>query len=71
MATADDPRERLARILTDVEVLIADSTAPVDQDSIARQRLAVMGEDPSTHRSEKELDAYLAQRGVRLCRADD
>ena len=71
MATVNVPREQLTKILTDVEVLIADVEALVDQDSIARQRLEAMREDPSTRRSEEELDAYLAQRGVQLDRVDD
>ena len=71
MATVTVPREQLAKILTDVETLITDVAALVDQDSIARTRLAEMQEDPSVRRSEKEFDAYLAQRGVQLDRVDD
>ena len=71
MATVNVPREQLAKILTDAEVLIADVAALVDQGAVAEQRLAAMQEDPSTHRSEEELDAYLARRGVQLDRVDD
>jgi len=71
MTTVSVPREQLAKILTDVEVLIADVAALVDDEAVARQRLAAMRENPSTRRSEEELDAYLAQRGVELDRVDD
>ncbi len=71
MSTVIVPRDQLAKILTDVEVLIADVEALVDQDAVARQRLAAMRADPSVRRPEHELDECLADRGVELDRVED
>ena len=71
MTTVTIPRDQLVKILTDVEVLVADVEALVDQDAIARQRLATMRADPSVRRPEHELDERLADRGVELDQVDD
>lgn len=66
MGTITIPEEKFHKVLTDVETLIADVTALFDQDEIARQRLAQIKEAPSIGKSEKDLDAYLKRRGVKV-----
>ena len=71
MTTVSVPHEKLAKVLSDVETLIANVASLVDQDAIATQRLGGMRTDPSVRRSERELDEYLATRGVQVDRVDD
>ena len=37
-----------------------------DQDDVVKTRLKEIRDNPSIGRSEKELDAYLAKRGVKV-----
>ncbi|MEK6963701.1 MAG: hypothetical protein AABX70_04695 [Nanoarchaeota archaeon] len=64
------PEEKLRKVLTDVEVLIEDVASLIDQDKVAKKRLAEIKADPSIGRSEKELDDYLRKRGVKIDRLD-
>lgn len=64
MTTVSVPREKLAKVLSDVELLLADVSSLVDEDTIAKDRLAGMRTDPSVRRSEDDLDEYLAKRGL-------
>ena len=71
MTTVSVPREKLAKVLSDVELLIADVSSLVDEDTIAKDRLTAMRTDPSVRRSEDDLDEYLAKRGVHVGRVED
>ena len=71
MTTVSVPQEKLAKVLADVEVLIADVASLVDQDEVTAQRLRAMKTDPSVRRSEQELDEYLTARGVKIDHVDN
>ena len=71
MTAVSVPREKLAKVLSDVELLITDLTSLVDEDTIAKERLTAMRTDPSVRRSEDDLDEYLARRGVHVDRVED
>ena len=45
MTSVSVPREKLAKVLSDVELLIADVTSLVDEDTIAKERLTAMRAD--------------------------
>jgi hypothetical protein len=66
MTTINVSREKLDCILADVEHLIEDVSALLDQDEIAKKRMAEIQTNPSIGKSEKELDEYLKQRGVNV-----
>ena len=58
--------EQLNKVLTDVEVLIQDVVSILDQDETAKMRLTDIKANPSIGKSEKELDDYLKNRGVKV-----
>lgn len=58
--------KKLNKVLADVENLIEDVSDLVDQDKIAKKRLAEMKSNPSIGKSEKELHDYLKKRGVKV-----
>lgn len=62
MSTITVPKEQFRKVLDDVEVLIEDVAALLDQDDIAQRRLADITKTPSIGRSEQELDDYIARR---------
>ena len=66
MATVTISEEKFNRVIADVEALIEDVADLFDQDEIAKQRLAEIKANPSIWKSEKELDDYLKQRGVKV-----
>ena len=57
---------RFKKVLTDFEVLLEDVTALVNRDDIVKQRISDVKSNPSIGASEKELDAYLKKRGVKI-----
>ena len=59
-------RGRFKKVLTDFEVLLEDVTALVNRDDIVGTRISDVKTNPSIGRSEKELDAYLKKRGVKV-----
>ena len=61
MATITLSQEKLTKVLSDVEALIADVVSLIDQDEIARRRLAELKQNPSLARPEEELKNYLKQ----------
>lgn len=66
MVTVTIPEHKLHKVLEDVEVLIEDVASLLDQNKIAKARLAEIKANPSIGKSEKELDDYLKKRGVKL-----
>lgn len=66
MATITIAEEKFNRILNDVEVLIEDVVSILDQDEIAKKRMAEVKATPSIGNSEAELDTYLKKRGVKV-----
>ena len=58
--------EKFNKVLSDVEALIEDVSSLFDQDEIAKKRIAEIKANPSIGKSEKELDAYLKKRGVKV-----
>ena len=58
--------EKFNKVLSDVETLIEDVSSLFDQDEIAKKRIAEIKSNPSIGKSEKELDSYLKQRGVKV-----
>jgi len=66
MATITVSEEKFNRVLSDVETLIEDVASLFDQDEIAKRRLHEVKLNPSTGKSEKELDTYLKKRGVKI-----
>ncbi len=66
METITLQKEQLDKVLTDVEVLIEDVASLIDQDEIVTKRIKDIEANPAIGKSEKELDAYLQKRGVRL-----
>ncbi len=65
MALITISEDKLQKVLMDVEILIEDVASLVDQDEIAKKRLADIQENPSLGKSEQELNRYLKQRGVK------
>ena len=63
--------EQLNKVLADVEHLLTDVSALLNQDAVAAQRLVELNAKPEIAKSEQELDAYLEQRGVDLGRVGD
>ena len=66
MATITISEEKFNKVLADVENLIEDVSALLDQDEIAKQRMAELKKNPSIGKSERELDDYLKKRGVKI-----
>ena len=66
MANITISEEKFNKVLADVEVLIEDVSALLDQDEIAKQRMAELKKNPSIGKSERELDDYLKKRGVKI-----
>ena len=58
--------EKFNKVLADVEALIEDVSELFDQDEIAKKRIMDIESNPSIGKSEKELDDYLRQRGVKI-----
>jgi len=65
-ATITISEEKFNRVLADVEVLLEDVTSILDQDEIAKKRLAEIKANPTIGKSEKDLDEYLKKRGVKI-----
>ena len=66
MATITISEEKLNKVLADVETLIEDVSSLLDQDAIAKKRMAEIKANPSIGKSEKDLDDYLKKRGVKV-----
>jgi len=58
--------EKFNKVIADVETLIEDVSDLFDQDDIAKKRINDIESNPSLGKSEKELDDYLKQRGVKI-----
>lgn len=59
-------KDKLDKVLIDVEVLINDVSTLLDVDEIARKRLLEIKSDPLSGLEEDELDSYLEKRGVKI-----
>ena len=66
MDTLNISEDRFKKVLADVEVLVEDVTALINQDDIVKQRIAEIKANPSLCKTEKELDEYLKKRGVKI-----
>ena len=66
MATMTISEEKFNKVIADVETLIEDVADLVNQDEIAKRRIAEIKSNPSAGKSEKELDDYLKKRGVKV-----
>ncbi|MBI2139042.1 hypothetical protein HYU13_05615 [Candidatus Woesearchaeota archaeon] len=66
MAPITISEEQFGKVLKDVELLITDVANLVDQDTLARKRIADIEANPSIGKTEEELDAYLKKRGVKV-----
>ena len=66
MAAISIPEETFSKILTDVETLIEDVASLLDQDEIAKKKLAELKADSSLEKNEKYLNDYLKRRGVKI-----
>ncbi len=66
MASITIPEEKFNKVIADVENLIEDVADIFDQDEVAKKRIADIEKNPSIGKSEKELDTYLKQRGVKI-----
>ena len=66
MTNINVSEEKFNKVLADVETLIEDVSDLFDQDEITKKRISDIEEDPSIGKSEKELDDYLKQRGVKV-----
>ena len=66
MANITISEEKLNKVLADVENLIEDVSSLLDQDEIAKKRMAEIKTNPSIGKSENELDDYLKKRGVKI-----
>ena len=64
MAPITLSEEKLDKVIADVEHLIEDVVALLDQDAVARTRMAEIKSNSSIGKSEDELDKYLKKRGV-------
>lgn len=60
------PKDKLNKVLLDVEILIEDVASLLNQDEIAEKRLVDIKTNPSIALSEEELDSYLKRRGIKL-----
>jgi len=66
MNTITLSEDRFRKVLADVEVLVEDVTALINQDDIVKKRIAEIKANPSIGRTEEELDEYLRRRGVEI-----
>ncbi|MEK6959773.1 MAG: hypothetical protein AABX47_01250 [Nanoarchaeota archaeon] len=66
MAKIAVSQEKLDKVLSDVQTLIEDVSSMLDQDTVAKRRLAQVKKDPLIGRSEADLDRYLKKRGIRI-----
>ncbi len=66
MANISVSEEKFNKVLADVEALIEDVSDLLDQDEVAKKRMVDIEENPLIGKSEKELDDYLKQRGVKV-----
>ena len=66
MGTITISQEKFNKVIADVEALIEDVSSLFDQDELAKQRMQEIKANPSIGKSEKELDAYLRKRGVKV-----
>lgn len=66
MSTITISEDRFNQILIDVEKLVNDVSQLFSQEKTVKKRLAEIQADPSIGKSEKELDAYLKKRGVKI-----
>ena len=64
MTTITISEEQWSRVLQDVERLVEDVSALVNQDEVAKKRRVDITKNPSLGRSERELDDYLRKRSV-------
>lgn len=65
METICVPKEKLGKVINDVEKLISDFENLIgDQDQIAKNRQKELEEGVVKARTEDELDDYLKQRGI-------
>lgn len=64
MAKIAVSQEKLDKVLSDVQTLIEDVSSMLDQDAVAKRRLAQVRKDPSIGRSEADLDQYLKKRDL-------
>tara|TARA_Y100000310_G_C20245895_1_gene606815 strand:+ start:164 stop:370 length:207 start_codon:yes stop_codon:yes gene_type:complete len=67
METVTIPKDKLDKVITDVEKLVSHFEDLVeDQDGIAKERLSEIKAGKVEGKSEKELDEYLRKRGVKV-----
>ncbi|MCH8004247.1 MAG: hypothetical protein IH934_06495 [Nanoarchaeota archaeon] len=66
MTTITISEEKFNKVISDVENLIEDVADLLDQDEIAKKRIAEIKANPAIGKSEKELDNYLKKRGVKV-----
>ena len=66
MGTITVSQEKFDKVIADVEALIEDVSSLFDQDGLAKQRMKEIKANPSVGKSEKDLDAYLRKRGVKV-----
>jgi len=66
MTTITISEEKFNKVLADVENLIDHVADLLDQDEIAKKRIAEIKSNPSIGKSEKELNDYLKKRGVKI-----
>ncbi|PIN76059.1 hypothetical protein COV18_01395 [Candidatus Woesearchaeota archaeon CG10_big_fil_rev_8_21_14_0_10_37_12] len=66
MTTITIQKEKLSKVLEDVEVLIQDVSELVDQNMLVKQRIANIQKSPEAYKTEEELDTYLKKRGVNI-----
>lgn len=66
MTSISIPADKLNKVLFDVEVLIEEVASLLNQDEIAKKRLADIKTNPSLGISEEELYSYLEKRGVKI-----
>jgi len=60
------PKDKLNKVLLDVEVLVEDVALLLNQDEVVEKRLSDIEEDSSIGVEEEELDNYLEKRGVKV-----
>ena len=66
MGTITISEEKFNKVIADVEALIEDVSSLFEQDELAKQRMKEIKANPSIGKSEKDLDAYIKKRGVKI-----
>ena len=66
METISISKDAFSKVLIDVETLIEDVASIFDQDMIVKTRLKEIKENPLIGKSEKDLEAYLKKRGIKV-----